>query len=134
MKKNFSKEWLSSKQPRKQRKYRYNAPLHRRMKMMSANLEKSLRNQYGRSVPVRKGDEVKIMRGEFRGKTGKVSRIDTKSLKIFIEEIKVKKANQQEVVAPIDPSNVMITKLDIDDKKRKKSLSRKGGKKGAENK
>ncbi|MBI5347443.1 MAG: 50S ribosomal protein L24 [Candidatus Aenigmarchaeota archaeon] len=120
---------MSSRQPRKQRKYRYNAPQHRRRKMISASLDKSLRKSYGRSVPVRKGDDVKIMRGEFRGKTGKVSRTDTKKMKIYIENIKVKKANQQEVPAPIDPSNVMIMKLNLDDKMRKKAVSRRRGEK-----
>ncbi len=125
MEKKFSKQWISSKQTRKQRKYRHNAPLHIRRKMASSMLEKSLRKQYGkRSMPVRKGDEIKVMRGEFRGRKGKVMRVDRKKLKVYVEEIKVKKANQQEVNAPIDPSNVAIIKLNADDKERKKALAR----------
>ena len=84
MKKEFSKAWLSSKQPRKQRKYRYNATLHLRRKMLSAHLDKILRKEYRRrSITVRTGDEVVIMRGEYKRKSGKISGIDLKKLKIF---------------------------------------------------
>ena len=63
MKKQFSTQWNASKQPRKQRKYLANAPLHKRHKFMSANLIKELRKKYGkRNFPVRKGDPK--MKGE----------------------------------------------------------------------
>lgn len=126
MKKKFSRHWVSSKQPRKQRKYRYEAPLHTRQKLVSAHLEKKLRQSYGtRSLPVRKGDEVVVLRGEFRKKKGNVIRVDLKKLKIFVDGVKRKKVSGQEVELPIDPSNVMITKLNLDDRMRKKSLQRK---------
>ena len=71
MKQKFSTKWVGSKQPRKQRKYRANAPLHILHTMMSSNLNKELRKKYGkRSFPVKKGDTIKIMIGEFKGKTG----------------------------------------------------------------
>jgi large subunit ribosomal protein L24 len=124
--KKFSRHWISSKQPRKQRKYRYEAPLHIRQKLVSAHLEKKLRQSYKtRSLPVRKGDEVIVFRGEFRKKKGNVSRVDLKALKIFIDGVKRKKISGQEVEVPIDPSNVMITKLNLDDRMRKKSMQRK---------
>ena len=69
MKQKFSIHWKSSKQPRKQRKYAANAPLHLRKKFVSANLSKDLRKKQGkRNIPLRKGDIVKIMRGKFKGK------------------------------------------------------------------
>ena len=127
MKKAFSRHWVSSKQPRKQRKYRYNAPLHLRQKMISVHLDKALRKMYKkRSIPVRTGDEVIIVRGEFRKERGKVTKVDMKKLKIYIDSAKRKKVSGQEVEAAIDPSNAMITKLDADDKKRQKFLRRKG--------
>lgn len=131
--KTYSPKWLSSIQPRKQRKYRYNAPLHRRQKMMSAHLDKALRRTYAtRAVPLRKGDEVRVMRGEHRGRSGKISAVDLKHLKIYVENIKVKKPSGQEVEVALDPSNVMITKLELEDKKRMRSLSRKKKGKKAE--
>ncbi|MCD6381895.1 MAG: 50S ribosomal protein L24 [Candidatus Aenigmarchaeota archaeon] len=130
MEKKFSKKWISSKQPRKQRKYRYNAPLHIRQKLVSAHLSKELRNELGiRSLPVRKNDRVKIMRGKFKGKEGNVTKVDLKKLKIYVDVAKVKKANGQEIEVPVDPSNVMIVGLNRDDKKRLKRIKKKGEKK-----
>ncbi|KHO48309.1 MAG: large subunit ribosomal protein L24 [archaeon GW2011_AR5] len=127
--KEFSVKWISSKQPRKQRKYRYNAPMHVRQRLVSAHLEKMLRKEYGkRSLTVRKGDEVRIMTGQFRGTRGKVSRVDMKALKVYVENAKMKKVSGQEVEVAIDPSNIMITKLNFDDKRRRKFIIRKGKK------
>ena len=124
--KEFSKEWISSTQPRKQRKYRYNAPMHIRRRMISAHLEKALRKEYGkRSLPVRKGDEVKILRGGFAGTSGKVSRVDLKTLKVYVDSAKRKKVSGQEVEAAIDPSNLVIMRISLEDKKRKKFVLRK---------
>lgn len=130
MRKKFSRKWIKSKQPRKQRKYRYNAPLHVRQKLVSAILDKKLREEFKkRSMPLRKGDEVLIMRGKFKKKSGKISRVDLKRLKIFVENIKRKKVSGQEVEIVIDPSNVKIIKLNLDDKMRKRILMRKEVKK-----
>ena len=125
MRKKFSIKWISSRQTRKQRKYRYNAPMHVRQKLVSAHLDKVLRKDYNkRSLSVRKGDEVTIMRGAFSGTRGKISRVVLKDLKVYVDSAKVKKVSGQEVEAAIDPSNIMITKLNFDDKKRRKFLSR----------
>lgn len=123
--KHFSIKWNSSKQPRKQRKFRYHAPMHVRRRLIAAHLDKFLRKEYKRrSLPIRKGDEVIITTGKFDGTRGKISRVDMKALKVYIDSVKVKKVSGQEVEAPIDPSNVMITKLNFDDKKRRKFLNR----------
>jgi len=119
-----------SKKPRKQRKFLYNAPLHLRRKMISAHLSKELREQYKRrSFTLRKGDEVKVMRGEFKGSVGKVVKIDTKKYKVYIDSVKKKRSVGTEYLVPISPSNLMIVKLNLDDKYRLKMLER--GKSGA---
>lgn len=77
-----------SKQPRKQRKARYEAPLHTRQKWLAVHMNKEMRGKLKtgrRSVPVREGDRVKIMRGEYRGKSGKVSRVDVRYCKVYVE-------------------------------------------------
>ncbi len=126
MKQIFSKLWKSSKQPRKQRKYRYNAPLHLKRKFISVNLSKELREKYGkRNVKVRVEDTVKIMTGQFKKKTGKVSKVDMKKLKIYVEGAENIKRDGSKVLYPIDPSNLMITNLILTDVKRKESLERK---------
>ena len=115
-----------SKQPRKQRKFLYNAPLHVRRKIMSAHLSKELREKYKRrSFPLRKGDEVLIMRGKFRGKKGKIVKVDYKKYKVYVEGITIKKADGTERLFPIHPSKVMIVNLDLSDKKRVEALERK---------
>ena len=79
MKSVFSKSWKSSVQPRKQRKYVYNAPAHVKGVFLSAPLSKSLRAEFGtRSVRVVKGDKVKVLRGKFAGVSGDVLRVDAK--------------------------------------------------------
>ncbi len=129
--KDFSTKWIASKQPRKQRKYRYNAPLHVRQKLVSAHIDKLLRKEYKvRSMPVRKGDEVVIARGKYKKRKGVVARVDLKRMKIFIDGLKRKKVSGQEVDVAIEPSNVIITKLNLDDKKRRKFIERKKIKEG----
>ncbi len=119
MKKIFSKHWKSSKQPRKQRKYLAKAPLHIKRRQLSVNLSKELReNQKKRNVELRKGDKVKIMRGKYKGKTGKVNEIKTKRLKIYIDGIQVKKLDGSKTNVPIRPSNLQIIELNKGDKKR----------------
>ncbi len=125
MKKDWSPKWIGSSQPRKQRKYRYNAPLHARRKFLSAHLSKELRERYGkRSIPLRKGDEVSVMKGGFKGFTGNVDRIDMSTSKVYIEGVKRKKVDGSETTVPIDPSNVMITKLTLEDKMRQAVFER----------
>lgn len=115
-----------SKKPRKQRKFLYTAPLHIRRKFMAAHLSKELRDKYKRrSLPVRKGDEVKIMRGEFAGKTGKVSRVDLRKYKVYVEGITRKRTVGTTVQVPIHPSNLLLINLNLDDKRRVKILQRK---------
>jgi len=121
----WSKFWQSSKQPRKQRKYLYNAPIHIKKKFLSANLSKELREKYNRrSFPLRKGDEVKVMRGEFKGKTGKVNRINLKESKVYIDGITRKKVDGSDISVPIHPSNLKIVDLNLSDKKRLESLNK----------
>src|SRR3989344_3141182 len=91
MKQKFSASWKGSRQARKQRKYLANAPVNAR-KLISANLSKSLRKEYGkRNIPLRKGDEVKIIVGEFKKKIGKVNIIDFKNKRAAIDGIQQKK-------------------------------------------
>jgi len=113
----------SSKKPRKQRKFLYNADLHLRRKMLAAHLSKELREQLKRrSVPIRTGDEVKVMRGKFRGKIGKVVKVDYKKYRIYVEGCTIKNARGEEKLVPIHPSKVMIVKLNLEDKWRREAL------------
>jgi large subunit ribosomal protein L24 len=126
MKQGWSGSWVSSRQPRKQRKFRFRAPLHVRHKFLSAHLDKLLRKEVGRrSLPLRKGDEVLVMKGSSRGFRGVIDSIDLKKARIYVDGIKARKVDGSEVLKPLSPSNVLITKLNLDDKWRKKIIERK---------
>lgn len=116
-----------SKQPRKQRKYIYNAPLHARHKLMSVTLSKDLREELGRrSLPVRTGDTVQVMRGDFKDHEGKVEKVDLKNYRVQVEGATTQKPDGNPVFFPIHPSNLMIVEMDLKDEKRNKVIERKG--------
>lgn len=117
---------MVSRQPRKQRKARYDAPLHVRQKYMGAPLSKDLKSKYGkRSANVIVGDTVQVTRGDHAGVTGLVEAVSLKNGTIVIEGVTVTKADGTEVARPVNPSNVVITKLELKDKRREAILSRK---------
>lgn len=90
---------------------------------MGAHLSESLREKYGRrTFGVRTGDVVKVMRGTHTGKEGKVERVHLKKGMLAIDGVTLFKANGEEVPRPIHPSNVTITKLNLDDELREQIL------------
>ncbi|MFH1915891.1 MAG: 50S ribosomal protein L24 [Nanoarchaeota archaeon] len=123
MKKEYSRKWKSSTQPRKQRKYAINAPLHIKTRALSVHLLPELRKKHGmRHVHIRKGDKVKILRGQFKGKEGKVEEASIRKMRLYISKIERDKKDGSKTRVPIHPSNVIITELAMDDKRRKKKL------------
>ena len=124
--KKFSSSWKSSKKPRKQRKYRMTAPLHTKQKFIHSHLSKDLRKKFQRRrIGLRKGDKVKVMQGQFRKHEGKVERIDLKKTEIFVSGMEITKKDGTKKAIGADPSNLMITELNLDDKLRQKILERK---------
>ncbi|MFH0870821.1 MAG: 50S ribosomal protein L24 [archaeon] len=119
MKKEFSTKWKASKQPRKQRKYNYNAPLHLKAKSLNAHLSKELSQKHKiKRIRVRAGDKVKVMRGKYKGKEGKVDVVLTKKSCLFITGIEISKKDGSKAKVPIHASNVMIIDFSTEDKKR----------------
>jgi large subunit ribosomal protein L24 len=113
--KKFSKSWRSSKLPKKQRKYRYNVPLHLKTGLLSSHLSKELRQKYGRrAIRVRKGDKVRITTGQFRKREGKVTRVNTKKVKVYVENVDITKKDGSKAFYPIDPSNLLVLELTED--------------------
>ena len=115
----------TSTKAKKQRKARFDAPLHKKKRMVSAHLDSGLMSEYNvRSMPVRKGDTVKIVRGaeDYKTSEAKVASVDLKSCKIIVENITVPKADGTQKPKPVDPSDVLLTKLDLSDPWRKAKL------------
>mgnify|MGYP000415597167 CR=1 FL=1 len=117
---------MVSKKPRKQRKRLYKAPLHRRKAALSAHLSEELRVMYKRrALPVRSGDKVEVLRGDFRGHRGSVVRVDLNKMVVYVEGVRRKKVDGSEVNIPLNASNLRILELNLEDPKRKKILDRK---------
>jgi large subunit ribosomal protein L24 len=114
------------KDPRKQRKRLYNAPAHLRHKLMAAPLSPELISSKGaKSLPVRKGDTVRVMRGDHAGFEGKVNRVDLKRYRIFLEGLTREKVDGTNIFVSMHPSKIMIKNLKLDDKWRKAVVERK---------
>merc|ERR1711991_94948 len=119
----YNKNVSSSR--RKSRKAHFTATSHQRRKLMSAPLSAELRSKYNvRSVPVRKDDEVKIVRGSLKNREGKVIQVYRKKWVLHIEKVFREKATGAPVPIGINASNVVITKLKLD-KDRQSLLERK---------
>ncbi len=114
------------KDPRKQRKLLHNAPAHLRHKLMSAPLSPQLTaSKSVKTLPVRKGDTVRIMRGDHKGFDGKISRVDLKNYRIYLEGLTREKVDGTTIFLPVHPSKVMIKNLNLSDKWRKAIVERK---------
>jgi len=109
----FNKALHSS--ARKARRDHFQAHSTARRKIMSAPLSKELRKKYGvRSMPIRKDDEVQIVRGTFKERDGKITQVYRRKYVIHVERINREKNNGATVPLGIHPSNVVITKLHLD--------------------
>jgi len=112
--------------PSKQRKILYQAPDHIRYKFFAASLSSELKASHGtKSLPVRSGDTVRVLRGDHKGFEGKITRVDRKKYRIYVEGLTREKVDGTTIFVPIHPSKVMITRLNLEDKWRKKILERK---------
>ncbi len=111
--------------PKKQRKYQFATPKHEIHKILSSNLSPSLRESKGfRSIPIRKGDTVTITRGDMKGKSGKVTKVDLKKQRVFVDKVVKRKTDNTEIPMPLHTSNLMITKLVEKDRSRLELINR----------
>jgi large subunit ribosomal protein L24 len=116
---------ISSGKPRKQRKFRFAAPLHARQHFLHAHLAKEARQKLGikvRAVQISKGDTVKVMSGKKKGTTGKVTSVSLRKNAIYLDSYVKKNAKGKEYGVPINVSNVYITDLNLVDKARAAKL------------
>jgi len=79
-------------QPRKQRRFRFRAPLHVRHKLVAAHVSKDLQKE--------------------------VVRVDLRRYKVFVEGVQRQNAKGQDVMIPLDPSNLLIIEVDTSDERR----------------
>jgi len=97
----------------------YTASKHLLSKQLGSHLAKDLKEKHHcKSMRVVEGDSVKVLRGEFKGIEGKVTKVSTEKRGIAIEGIKREKLKGGNVDIYIHPSNVVITSLNLEDKWR----------------
>jgi len=97
----------------------FQATLQTRSKQMGSALSKDLQKKYGKkSARVVEGDSVTILRGEFKGVDGKVSKISTQKSSVAIDGVKKEKTKGDKFDVYIHTSNLVITSLNNDDKWR----------------
>jgi large subunit ribosomal protein L24 len=114
---------MISIKPRKQRYMLYNAPLHKKRKWISSHLAENLLLKYDRrSLPVVKGDTVKVMRGNYRGHEDKISKVNVRDQTVEIEGVTITTAKGTKIAKPIHASTLLITKLNVTDKWRRQKL------------
>jgi large subunit ribosomal protein L24 len=93
---------------------------------MAAPLSKELAAQKGvKTLPVRKGDTVKVERGDHKGFEGKISRVDLKHFRVYMEGLTREKTDGTNIFLAVHPSKIVIRNLNLDDKWRKNIISRK---------
>lgn len=109
-----------SSKPRKQHKARAKAPLHKRSKELRSPLDPSKYSDAGvRRVTIRTGDTVRVVRGSRQGHEGKIAKVDLKRRKVAVEKALIMKADNKEVSIWFDPSNLVVTKVDLSDPARR---------------
>jgi large subunit ribosomal protein L24 len=114
------------RKPSTARRNRYNAPNHVARKFVSAPLSPSLRAEHGtRSMRVVVDDTVSITKGDRKLSEGRVLRVNMEKLKIYIEGVTRTRQDGSTVQIPIRAENVIITRLNLNDPKRKALLERK---------
>ncbi|XP_048220244.1 60S ribosomal protein L26-like [Perognathus longimembris pacificus] len=114
----------------KNRKRHSNASSHIRRKIMSSPLSKELKQKYHvRSMPIRKDDEVQVVRGHDKGQQiGKVVQVYRKKYVIYIERVQREKANGTTIHVGIHPSKVVITRLKLDKDRKSRQVGKEKGK------
>ena len=92
-------------------------------KQISSPLSKDLQKKYGKkSVRAKEGDSIKIVRGEFKGVDGKISKVSTKNNSLAIDGVKKEKTKGEKFDVYVHSSNVIVTSLNTDDKWRMSKL------------
>jgi large subunit ribosomal protein L24 len=114
-----------SSQPRKIRARVRFGSIKVRKKSLSSTVSKDLKEKYSLDhVALRKGDTVKIMRGDFKGVEGKVAKTFARTGQINIEGVTREKLKGGTVQVKINASKVIVTSLNLDDKVRRNALEK----------
>ncbi|MHB1435194.1 MAG: 50S ribosomal protein L24 [Thermoplasmata archaeon] len=113
----------SPRSPRRQRRALYEASPPSRRLRMSAPLSRELRARFHtRSLPVRKGDTVRVMAGSFVGQEERVARVDRRSYTVTLENVTVKTGEEKMTALPVRPNRLLLVRLNLADPWRRQML------------
>jgi large subunit ribosomal protein L24 len=114
---------LSPHSPRRQRKSVYDATTFERRILMTVPLSRELRRRFHkRSIPIRKGDTVRVMSGSFVGREERVAKIDRRGYSVTLDNVTLKSGEAKLKPLPIRTSHLVLTKLNLADAWRREAL------------
>ncbi|MGA8663470.1 MAG: 50S ribosomal protein L24 [Thermoplasmata archaeon] len=114
---------VSPHSPRRQRRAVYNADTFERRLRMTVPLSRELRSRFHvRSVPLRKGDTVRVMKGSFIGREERVAKMDRRSYTVTLDNVTLKTGEEKLKPLPVRTNHLLIIRLNLADAWRRKSL------------
>jgi large subunit ribosomal protein L24 len=114
---------VSPHAPRRQRRALYEATSAERRKRMTVPLSRELRARFHRrSAPVRKGDTVRVLAGSYEGREERVARIDRRAYTVTLDNVTLKTAEEKLKELPLKPAYLVLTRLNLADPWRRRSL------------
>jgi large subunit ribosomal protein L24 len=114
---------ISPQSPRRQRKAVYTATTFERRRRMTVPLSRELRRRFGRrNLPLRKGDTVRVMSGSYVGREERVAKIDRRAYSVTLDNVTLKTGEEKLKPLPIRTSYLVITRLNLADAWRRRSL------------
>lgn len=109
--------------PRRQRKALYTAPTSERRVRMTVPLSRELRARFHRrSIPLRKGDTVRILSGSFEGREERVARVDRRGYTVTLDNVTLKTADEKMKPLSLGVGHLVITRLNLSDPWRRRSM------------
>ena len=114
---------ISPHSPRRQRKALYTASPFERRRRMTVPLSRDLRSRFhARSVPIRKGDTVRVLSGSFVGREERVAKVDRRGYSVILDNVTLKTGEEKLKPLPIRTSHLVITRLNLSDPWRRRVL------------
>jgi large subunit ribosomal protein L24 len=114
---------ISPHSPRRQRRAVYNADTFERRLRMTVPLSRELRKRFHRrSVPLRKGDTVRVMKGSFIGREERVAKIDRRGYSVTLDNVTLKTGEEKLKPLPVRTNHLLIVRLNLADAWRREAL------------
>jgi ribosomal protein uL24 len=110
--------------PRRQRKANYEATTFQRRRLMAVPLSRELRRRFSRrSVPLRKGDTVRVMAGSYVGREERVAKVHRRTYSVTLDNVTLKTGEEKLKPLAIRTSHLVITRLNLADAWRRRALA-----------